>query len=242
MNTDQRSCFGFIRVHPCASVVGSSALRSKILVSLLTLFLGLRLVAAEPPVGPDTLLADPAHDAAWSELFAKLTPNKTRFSLFEEKRFLPFRKAPLVLKGEIRIVPERGLSLRYLEPEKRVLIVDAKGLLMRDEEGRERAAPSDSRAQAITSALVDVLRFDLPALQKSFAIHGRRDGGAWTLAFVPRDPAIAEMIGVLSVEGEQAKLNRIEMVKNPNQRIEIQISGTQEDVIFTGAVLDRFFR
>ena len=206
------------------------------------LILGARLPAVEPPVGPDTLLADPAHDPAWADLFARLAAAKTRFSLFEERRYLPFRKTPLVLKGEIRIVPERGLSLRYLEPEHRVLIVDVKGLLLRDEEGRERAAPSDSRAQAITAALVDVLRFDLPALQKAFVIHGRSDGPAWTLAFVPRDPAVAEMIGTLVVSGEVARLERIEMNKSANQRIEILISGTQEDVIFTGAVLDRYFR
>lgn len=193
-------------------------------------------------VRPETLLADPAHDPAWSDLFARLASNKTRFSRFEERRYFPFRKTPVVLQGEIRIVPERGLSLRYLQPEPRVMIVDSKGLLMRDGEGRERAAPSDSRAQAITSAMVSVLRFDLPALQKSFAVHGRREGALWTLAFVPRDPALAEMIGTLVVSGENARLDRIEMNKSAKQRVEILISETQEDVIFVGAVLDRFFR
>lgn len=201
-----------------------------------------RLAAAELPLGPETLLADPAHDPAWTGIFDKLAPNKTRFSLFEERRFFPFRKTPVILKGEIRIVPERGLSLRYLEPEKRVLIVDAKGLLTRDEEGRERAAPSDGRAQAITSSLVNVLRFDLPALQKSFAVHGRNDGGRWTLAFVPRDPALADSIGTLIVSGVEGRLERIEMNKSATQRIEILISETKEDVIFTGAVLDHYFR
>jgi hypothetical protein len=162
--------------------------------------------------------------------------------LFEERRYFPFRKTAVVLKGEIRIVPERGLSLRYLEPEKRILIVDTRGLLMRDEEGRERAAPSDGRAQAVTSALVSVLRFDLAALQQSFEVHGRREGAAWTLAFVPRDPALGEMIGNLVVSGMEGRLERIEMIKSATQRIEISISETKEDVIFTGAVLDRFFR
>jgi hypothetical protein len=210
----------------------------------LFLFLGCSavLLAVELPLGPDTLVADPAHDPAWTGLFEKLAPNKTRFSLFEERRYFPFRKTPVVLKGEIRIVPERGLSLRYLEPERRVMIIDAKGVLMRDEKGRERAAPSDSRAQAVTSALVSVLRFDLAALEKSFAMHGRRAGEQWTLAFVPRDPALAETIGTLVVSGEAGKLERIEMNKSANQRIEILISETKEDVIFTGAVLDRFFR
>ena len=193
-------------------------------------------------VSTETLLADPAHDPAWSALFEKLAVNKTRQSAFEERRYFPFRKTPVVLKGEIRIVPELGLSLRYREPEARIVIVDGKGLLMRDDEGRERSAPADSRAQAVTQALVNVLRFDLTALKESFEFHGRRSGEAWTLAFVPRDPALAGAVGTLVVNGEAGRLTKIEMVKSDTQRIEILIGETREDVVFTGDTLKRFFR
>ena len=193
-------------------------------------------------MGPDTLLVNPARDPAWQELFGRLAARKTRQSHFEESRYFPFRKTPVVLKGEIRIVPSRGLSLRYLEPEHRVLIVDSQGLLMRDEDGRERAAPSEGRAQAITAALVSVLSFDLPALEKSFDVHGRREGAAWTLAFVPRAPALADLIGVLAVSGRDGRLDRIQLVKTPTQRIDIRVSDAHEDVIFPADVLQRFFR
>ncbi len=193
-------------------------------------------------VSPQTLLTDPANDPAWRGLFDRLAPNKTRQSSFEEKRYFPFRKTPVVLRGEIRIVPELGLSLRYLEPEPRVLIVDAKGLLLRDNDGRERPAPSDSRAQAATAAMVNILRFDLAALTKEFAVHGRRDGAKWSLAFVPRDPAFAALLGTLTVSGEDNALTQIEMIKSPTQRIEITIRQTLEDVLFTADTLRRFFR
>lgn len=193
-------------------------------------------------VSPQTLLADPANDPAWRGLFDRLAPNKTRQSSFEEKRYFPFRKTPVVLRGEIRIVPELGLSLRYLEPEPRVMIVDAKGLLVRDHDGRERPAPSDSRAQAATAAMVNVLRFDLAALTKEFAVHGRREGSQWSLAFVSRDPAFAALLGTLIVSGEDAVLTRIEMIKSPTQRIEITLRQTLEDVLFTADTLRRFFR
>ncbi|MGH7958736.1 MAG: outer membrane lipoprotein carrier protein LolA [Opitutaceae bacterium] len=193
-------------------------------------------------VSPETRLNDPARDPAWRELFEKLAPNKTRQSSFEERRYFPFRKTPVVLQGEIRIVPELGLSLRYLEPERRILIVDRKGLLMREEAGQERAAPTDSRAQAATSALVHVLRFDFEALRKDFEVHGRRDGAAWALAFVPRDPTFGNLLGVLTVSGEQNALRKIEMIKSPTQRIEITIKETQEDVLFTADTIRRFFR
>lgn len=193
-------------------------------------------------IAPETRLADPATDPAWRDLFAQLAPNKTRQSKFEELRYFPFRKTPTVLRGEIRIVPEVGLSLRYLEPEPRLLIVDQKGLLMRDDSGQDRAAPSDSRAQAATSALVHVLRFDLEALKKDFDVHGRREGKTWRLGFVPRDPNFANLLGVLTVSGEGPVLQKIEMIKTPTQRIEINVRETQEDVLFTADTLRRFFR
>lgn len=199
--------------------------------------------AAEPlPLSPATLLADPANDPAWRDLFARLAPNKARQSKFEERRFFPFRKEPTVLTGEVRIVPELGLSLRYLTPEKSTLIADAKGLLIRDDQGRERTPPNDSRAQAATSALVRVLRFDLPALQKDFAVHGQRDGNAWTLTFVSRDPAFTTLLGTLTIRGQGHELRGISIVKSPAQRIEIAIRDTVEDVLFTGDTLRRFFR
>ena len=89
---------------------------------------------------------------------------------------------------------------------------------------------------------MSVLRFDLPALQKSFVMYGRHEGSAWVLGFVPRDPALADLIGTLFVSGQQTRLDRIEMRKSDKQRIEILISGTREDVIFPGDVLERFFR
>ena len=200
--------------------------------------------APAPPavIAPETALKDPENDPAWRDLFRALAARKTRQSSFEERRYFPFRQAPVVLKGEVRIVPELGLSLRYLEPEARVMIVDAKGLLVREADGRERPAPNDSRAQAATSALVSVLRFDLEALKRDFVIHGRRDDGAWTLGFAPRDPAFAQLLGVLVVSGERNVLGKIEMIKSPTQRIEIVVRESMEDVLFTGDTLRRFFR
>ena len=212
---------------------------------------GVNAVAAASPetkgvsgglLSNENRLSDPASDPIWSPLFEKLAPHRTRQSSFEERRYFPFRREPVVFRGEIRIVPDRGLSLRYLEPEPQVMIVDEKGLLLRDAEGRERAAPSDSRAQAATSALVSVLRFDVAALQQEFAMYGQRDGATWMLAFVPRDAALTALIGTILVSGEGTTLARIEMIKSPTQRIEITLSDTREGVLFTGDTLRRFFR
>jgi len=198
--------------------------------------------ADRPVLMEENVLADPATNPKWRELFAELGQPRNRFSRFEERRYFPFREKPIVLQGEIRIVPERGLSLSYSGSKPQVLIIDKTGLLMRDERGRERAAPDDHRARATTTALATVLRFDLPALAKDFLIHGLRNGEEWTLGFVARDPALAELLGTIVVQGRQAALDRIEMIKSEEQRIEIIIKESEAGVIFPMNVLKRFFR
>ncbi|MCF3651475.1 outer membrane lipoprotein carrier protein LolA [Synoicihabitans lomoniglobus] len=183
-----------------------------------------------------------AADPAWRELFVQLGAARSRYSTFEESRYFPFRRTPVILPGEIRILPGRGLSLRYPEPKERIMIVDADGVLLRDAKGRERAAPRDGHAQAATTALTNVLQFDLPALQEAFTVEGTRDGAAWTLTFTPREAELAERLGTIQVDGEDNQLQRIEMRQSDRQRIEIVIGESQADVIFTSAEIQRFFR
>ena len=94
------------------------------------------------------MIADAAHDPSWRELFAQLGAGKNRQATFEERRYFAFRSAPVVLTGEIRIVPDRGLSLRYLSPRPLVLIADTHGLLMRDEAGRDHGTRQCSAVQS----------------------------------------------------------------------------------------------
>lgn len=190
----------------------------------------------------ENVIANPASNPAWGSLFAELGQPVNRFSRFEERRIFPFRSQPIILEGEIRIVPGRGLSLSYSGPKPHLIIIDDQGVLMRDERGRERSAPDDSRARGATSALSHILRFDLPALEKDFEVHGVRESDAWTLGFVPRDQNLTKSLGTIIVQGQNSHLERIEMLKSDDQRIEILIKDAQANVIFPLDVLRRFFR
>jgi hypothetical protein len=216
-------------------------MRALSLLLFLPLFATAQTPGAEPPPAA-TVIADPAHDPAWQPLFERLAAPHPRFSPFEEARTFPFRKTPIVLRGEIRIVPGRGLSLHYDGDESHVVIIDTQGVLLRDENGRDHPAPSDARSDAITSALFHVLRFDLAALAREFTVRGARTDDAWTLAFEPHDPDVAKFIGTISVSGHADLLDRIAMVKSERQRIDITLHDTQTDVIFTSDALRRYFR
>lgn len=217
-------------------------MRFPFLLLVLVLAAGAPLAASPVVLSPDTVLADPAADPAWRELFDRLAPQKNRVAAFEERRTFPFRKTPVALRGEIRLSAAHGLSLTYLGDKPHTVVVDARGVLLRDARGRTRAAPADSRADTATSALFDILRFDLPALARDFVVHGLRDGEAWALGFVPRDAGIGQLLGSIVVHGQGARVARIEMIKSDTQRIDIAIGDTRDDVVFSPEELRRYFR
>jgi hypothetical protein len=194
------------------------------------------------PPGPGPVIPDAARNPAWSLLLSRLAPQRARQSQFTERRFFPFRSAPVVLTGVVRIDPQRGLSLAYLTPDVRTLIIDAQGALLRDDRGRSRAMPADSRVQAATMALVSVLRFDLADLQRHFVLRGQRLDSAWQLTLEPKDPALAPGLSTLLVAGTGERLDRIDLIKSASQRIEITLRDTDDGAIFPPAALARYFR
>ena len=215
----------------------------------LAFFLLLTLAAlplrAELPadlVSPAYRVTPGENDAAWLPLIADLKAKPPLKAVFTENRYFPFRKGPVKVTGEIRLDPVRGLSLHYLAPENRLMVVDASGGFAADEKGRRRELPDDPRAQAATRALLNVLRFDLPELAKSFAIYAARDGTAWRFTFVPNPGPLADVLHPISVSGDNALVTVIEMRKTASQRVEILIGETHTGVTFDATELKQFFR
>lgn len=186
-------------------------------------------------------LADPANDPQWQPLFDALSADVSRYSLFEERRLFRVRREPVVLTGEIRHAPGHGISLHYLTPEPRTMIIDDQGVLLRDARGRSRAAPVRAQADATTAALRHVLRFDARKLAEIFTIQGSRTGERWTLRFVPRDSAATPGLEAITLSGSES-LERIEIDRAKDQRIEIAIRETHTDVAFGDVEMKRYFR
>ena len=162
---------------------------------------------------------------------------------FEERRYFPFKKNPVVLTGEIRLDPARGLSLHYQVPEDRILVVDDRGGFMRDGKGKRlHDLPDDPRAQAATRALLSVMRFELAALAQNFSIYAARDGADWRFAFVPLPGPLADVLQPITVTGKDELVSTLEMKKSEDQRVFIQIGETHTNVTFNSTGLSRFFR
>ena len=193
----------------------------------------------DPLVNAEHRLAPTA--PAWADLIESFTHNPDIAADFTERRFFPFNKEPVELTGEVRVSAARGVSLHYTVPEDRTVILDATGILIRAPAG-EKAPPADPRATAANEALLHVLRFDFPALEKDFELYGQREGETWSLALVPRTDALRRSVGRITVAGSGATIRQIEIRRSAKQAIEILIQPPRPTAAFTADELKRFFR
>jgi hypothetical protein len=179
---------------------------------------------------------------AWAPLVSALGAKGPIQANFAERRYFPFRREPTSLVGILRISPENGLSLQYTAPQASVLIADKGGLILRDGDGRSREMPSDSREGGAISALLPIMRFDLPALFPRFVIRARRTDAGWTFEFTPRDREAAGALGSIIVTGAGTDVRHLEFRRSASQRVEIDVTDTRTGVAFTPAELARFYR
>ncbi len=178
---------------------------------------------------------------AWRDLVETFSHQSDVTTDFVEQRFFAFRKQPVTLKGEVRVSGAHGLSLHYTEPDERTIILDAQGLLLRAAAG-EKTPPPDPRARAVNDALLHILRFDFPALEKDFALYGERDGPKWTLVLTARTDLLRRAIGEITVAGEAGAVYRIELRHSAKQYIEILMAAPRSRAAFTSEELKRYFR
>ena len=194
---------------------------------------------ADPLVDPEHRLAPAA--PAWSDLIDGFARNPDITADFAERRSFPFKKEPVELTGEVRVSARHGLSLHYLTPEERTVILDTGGVLIRAAAG-EKTPPADPRAAAANEALLHILRFDFPALERDFELYGKRADAAWTLTLVPRTESLRRSVGRITVTGEAAAIRRIEIRRTARQVIEINIAPPRSTAAFPAEELARFFR
>jgi hypothetical protein len=199
------------------------------------------LAAAVAPVRAEEAAAPAFDPAAWQDLAEAFARHPGATADFTERRHFPFRRTPVVLQGEVRVSPKRGLSLRYLSPDRRTVIVDDEGLLVRTEDGAETPAP-DPRAAAANAALLHILRFDLAALVEAFEVSGERAEEGWSLTLVPRDPMLRRGLESIAVAGEGAEVRRISLRRSARQTVDIAIAPPRETGGFTEDEVARYFR
>ncbi|MDF9833636.1 hypothetical protein M2103_001868 [Ereboglobus sp. PH5-5] len=219
----------------------TSRLVALLLLSLFTLHPSLFLSAA-PPAERGTVIERGSGADEWQWLFSALAAKGATFSTFTENRYFTARKEPITLQGEMRLAPERGLSLRYTAPGETLTIIDSEGLLLRDAKGRTRQIKAGTRDAGLVTALLPVMRFDSGQLFKQFTVYAARDGGDWRFDFVPLNEKLASALGAIVVTGIGTEIKKITFNTSPKLRVEVLVGESKAGVAFTADELQRYFR
>ncbi len=211
---------------------------------LLPLFLALLapLHAAPPAERGPVIERDSAGADEWRWLFSALAAKGATYSTFTENRHFAARKNPVVLQGEMRLIPDTGLSLRYTEPEETLTVIDTRGLLLRDAKGRARQIKAGTRDAGLVTALLPVMRFDIGELFNQFTVHAARDAGDWRFDFVPLNKKLAEALGAIVVTGAGTDIKTLSFNTSPKLRVEVLVGETKSGMTFTEAELQNYFR
>lgn len=197
---------------------------------------------AAPPAERGAAIERGATADEWGWLFSALAAKGATYSTFTENRYFATRKDPVVLQGEMRLVPARGLSLRYTAPEETLTVIDAGGLLLRDSKGRTRRIQAGTREAGLVTALLPVMRFDEENIFKQFTVFAARDGGDWRFDFVPLNEKLAEALGAIVVTGAGTEINKLAFNTSPKLRVEVLVGETKTGVTFTDDDLQKYFR
>jgi len=194
---------------------------------------------AAPPSSPGPIITEAGE---WRWLFSAIAAKGNTHSTFTENRHFAARKDPVVLTGEMRLIPAAGLSLHYIAPDDTLTIIDTRGLHLRDAKGRTRDIKAGSRDAGLVAALLPVMRFDEENLFKNFTILAARDAADWRFDFIPRDEKLAAALGSITVTGAGAQINRLAFNASPKVRVEVIVCETKTGVTFSPDDLKKFFR
>lgn len=161
---------------------------------------------------------------------------------FEEKRYFPFRKAPVKVTGVLRMWKNKGISISY--PKYRTLIIyDDKGVLMRkvskDGSVRERA-PDIGSANTI-ALLGAAFGFDQERLLQIFSMTWEESENGWKILMVPNDPEEKKLESV-SISGDKLQIKSIVLSFVDRQRIEILPQNENPKSGFSSAEDTKYFR
>lgn len=201
--------------------------------------LALAAAAHAAPDAGDVLTAGSLGE--WKPLVAALAAKGAIEATFTESRYFPFRREPTLLRGVLRISPEKGLSLQYTDPEPNIMVADSQGLVLRDAKGRSREMAAGSREAGAIASLLPIMQFDLAALFPRFTVRARRADPGWTFVFTPIGSG-SDSLGVVSVAGSGTDVRRLAFRRSASQRVEIEVGDTHTGVAFTAAELARYFR
>jgi outer membrane lipoprotein-sorting protein len=129
---------------------------------------------------------------------------------FREVRHLAALTSPIERSGTLAYRRPDHLEMNVEAPAPERLVIDRGRLTITTAQGeRTLVLDSEPALLAWTESLRATLAGDVAALARHFSVQLAGTAASWTLALVPRDPALAAQIAAIDIAGAGASVRRI---------------------------------
>ncbi len=158
------------------------------------------------------LLVSPGARAAWNldALMALLHANPPGRAHFDETKTVSILERPLETSGELVFTPPDRLERRVTSPGDESVVAEGDKLVV-ERGGRRQVV--DFREHPEIGVLIESIRGtlagDRASLERIYRLSLAGDEKSWRLVLVPRDPALQSLVARVSIEGSEAKVQRV---------------------------------
>ena len=176
-------------------------------------------------------------------IFRRLATQNTASRSFTEARSSSIAKRPVTARGTLRFSRVSGLTMAYENPV-RVLIIDDRGLIERNGEGRERSISVADRPElgALTDVYLNLLRGNSAKLFAASDAYFAGDKRGWQLGLVPKDPDLAKRVGRAVISGRTREVQRIDTIAGNGDTRRIDLGPLSMNKPFSPEEQRQFFR
>lgn len=185
-------------------------------MSLLPRLLQLALCALALPAGAAGFDVD--------TLMGLLAAQGERHARFTEKKYLAVLDQPVESSGTLAFAPPDRLERRTLQPRAETLQVAGDELrLERDGRSTSLRLSSMPEVMVLVDSLRDTLAGNRRGLEQDYALHLSGSHRQWSLALLPSDPKVAQLVLRVTISGRADKVDQVEILQGDGDRSVMRI-------------------
>lgn len=178
------------------------------------------------------------------KVFHRLAHDRTESMSFAETRTFLISKNPLRQNGTLRSSKDHGLSLSYESAKPHVIIVDDKGLIERQPDGRERQVTVADHPElgTLTDLYLNLLRGNADRLFAYADVFFTGNAQVWQMGLVPHDASLAKRVGKVVVSGGGRDILKLENLLPNGESRTLDFGKVERNPEYTADVIKTYFR
>jgi hypothetical protein len=205
---------------------------------------GMRAQNADALFTPANQIQADRLPAVIKRTFARLAHDDSQVMPFTEARTFSISKQPVRQPGTLRSSKQYGLSLAYEGNRPRVIIVDEKGLVERQPNGRERQVTVADHPEVgvLTNLYLNILRGNVDQLFDFAEVYFSGEPRKWQLGLLPRDASVRKRAGRVIIFGNGRNIQRFDNQLPNGDLLTRELGRVERNPKFTPEQAQAFFR